>query len=97
MLAAAIESAGSADAAMVGHALSGASFDRRALGGLHSGVMKAADHQFQQLLVVSAMDRVGASGVVRDVEGSGFGFRTVLRFEADEVDTSHRCKMPRSD
>ena len=36
-----------------------------------------------------------APGVRHDVEGSGFGFRTVRRFEAREVEMPHNCKMPR--
>ena len=97
MLAAAIERAGSADATAVARALPGMAFDGAALGGLHSGVMRAGDHQFQQSLVVSVMGRVGAPGVKHDVEGSGFGFRTLRRFEAREVEMPHACKMPRID
>jgi branched-chain amino acid transport system substrate-binding protein len=93
MLAAAIERAGSADAGAVARALPGMAFDPRTLGGLHGGVMRAADHQFQQPLVVSVMDRVGAPGVRHDVEGSGFGFRTVRRFETVEVELAYSCKM----
>ena len=95
MLAAAIERAGSADATAVARTLPGMAFDARILGGLHSGVMRAGDNQFQQPLVVSVMDRVGAPGVRHDVEGSGFGFRTVRRFEAAEVEMPHSCRMPR--
>jgi branched-chain amino acid transport system substrate-binding protein len=94
MLAAAIERAGSAEAGTVARSLPGMAFDPRTLGGLPSGVMRAGDHQFQQPLVVSVMDRVGAPGVRHDVEGSGFGFRTVRRFEAHEVEMPHTCKMP---
>ena len=97
MLAAAIERAGSADATAIARALPGMAFDGVVLGGLHSGVMRDGDHQFQQPLVVSVMDRVGAAGVKHDVEGSGFGFRTVRRFEAREVEMPHACKMPRID
>ena len=95
MLAAAIERAGSADATAVAHTLPGLAFDARTLGGLHSGVMRAGDNQFQQPLVVSLMDRAGVPGVRHDVEGSGFGFRTVRRFEAAEVEMPHSCRMPR--
>jgi branched-chain amino acid transport system substrate-binding protein len=42
-----------------------------------SGFMRAADHQFQQPLVVGVMDRKGNSGVKFDVEGSGHGFRVI--------------------
>ena len=96
MLAAAFERAASADPALVARALSGMSVDPRMLGGLHSGVMRAGDHQFQQPVVVSVMDRVGAPGVRHDVEGSGFGFRTVRRFEAREIEMSHSCKLMQS-
>ena len=44
-----------------------------------AGAMRAADHQFQQALVVGVMDRLGAPGVRFDVEGSGYGFRVVNR------------------
>ena len=96
MLAAAIERARSAEAGAIAQALSGMTLDPRALGGLHAGAMRAADHQFQQPLVVSVMDRVGAPGVRHDVEGSGFGFRTVRRFEARELEMPHSCKMLRN-
>ncbi|MES2956749.1 MAG: branched-chain amino acid ABC transporter substrate-binding protein [Pseudomonadota bacterium] len=95
MLAGAIERARSAEAGAVARALPGMDFDPRTLGGLHSGALRAGDHQFQQPLVVSVMDRVGAPGVRHDVEGSGFGFRTVRRFEAREVEMPHSCKMAR--
>ncbi|MEO5770630.1 MAG: branched-chain amino acid ABC transporter substrate-binding protein [Burkholderiaceae bacterium] len=95
MLATAVERAGSAEAGAVARTLPGMSFDASRLGGLHGGTMRAADHQFQQPLVVSMMDRVGAPGVRHDVEGSGYGFRTVRRFEARELEMAHSCKMPR--
>ena len=95
MLAAAVERAGSAEAGAVARTLPGMSFDASRLGGLHGGTMRAADHQFQQPLVVSVMDRAGAPGVRHDVEGSGYGFRTVRRFEASELEMAHACKMPR--
>jgi branched-chain amino acid transport system substrate-binding protein len=97
MLAAAVERAGSAEALAVSRALSGARFDARHLGGFHSATMRASDHQLQQPVVVSVMDRAGAPGVKHDVEGSGFGFRTVRRFEANEVEMPTSCKMPRID
>ncbi len=64
------------------------------LGG-QSGTMRAADHQFQQPLVVGIMDRQGVPGVKFDVEGSGYGFRVAktLAPEAAELPTS--CKMQR--
>jgi branched-chain amino acid transport system substrate-binding protein len=59
--------------------------------------MRAADHQLQQPLVVSVMERAGSPGVPFDVEGSGFGFRTLRRFEAEAVAQPHACRMPRPD
>jgi branched-chain amino acid transport system substrate-binding protein len=97
MLAAAVERAGSADALAVSRALSGARFDAKHLGGFHSATMRAADHQLQQPVIVSVMDRAGAPGVKHDVEGSGFGFRTVRRFEANEVEMPTSCKMAKVD
>jgi branched-chain amino acid transport system substrate-binding protein len=97
MLAAAIERAGSADALAVARALEGANFDARTLGGLHAATMRAADHQLMQPLVVSMMDRAGRPGVRNDVEGSGFGFRTVRRVEAAQAAQPHSCKMIRPD
>ena len=95
LLAAAIEKAKSADPQRVALALEGLRFDPTRLGGFHEGVMRAADHQVQQPLVVSVMDRAGAPGVAHDVEGSGFGFRTVRRFEAAQVEQPHSCVMKR--
>ncbi len=97
MLATAIERAGRADADAVARVLPGMALGGADFAGLHSGVMRAADHQFQQPLVVSVMDRAGTPGVKHDVEGSGFGFRTVRRFEAHEVELAHTCRMPRVD
>src|SRR6185436_13721789 len=95
MLAAAIERAGSTEASAVARALEGASFDGSKLGGLHEATMRAADHQLQQPLVVSVMDRVGAPGVRHDVEGSGFGFRTLRQLDAAAVTQPHQCRMTR--
>jgi len=95
MLAAAIQRAGSTEAGAVARALEGAGFDGRTLGGLHGATMRAADHQLQQPLVVSVMDRAGAPGVAHDVEGSGFGFRTLRRLDAAAVSQPHTCRMPR--
>jgi branched-chain amino acid transport system substrate-binding protein len=97
MLAAAIERAGTLEPAAVARALEGASFDPARLGVAHDAVMRAADHQLQQPLVVSVMDRAGAPGVRFDVEGSGFGFRTLRRFEAAAVAQPNSCRMVRPD
>ena len=93
MLAAAIGKAGSTEAGAVAKALEGARFDAKTLGGLHQATMRASDHQLQQPLLVSVMDRAGAPGVRHDIEGSGFGFRTLRRFEADTVAQPTTCRM----
>jgi len=95
MLAAAIERAGSTEAGAVARALEGMRYDGRTLGGLHSGSMRAADHQFIQPLVVSVMDKLGAPGVRVDNEGSGYGFRTLRAFDANATEQAHRCTMER--
>ena len=96
MLVAAIDRAGSAEAGAVARALEGAVYDGRTLGGLHAGAtLRAADHQLLQPVLVSVMDRVGAPGVARDVEGSGFGFRTLRAFDASALPAPHQCRMTR--
>jgi branched-chain amino acid transport system substrate-binding protein len=60
-----------------------------------TGTMRAADHQFQQPLVVGVMDRVGTPGVKFDVEGSGYGFRVVKQITAEQAQLPSSCKMVR--
>ncbi len=93
MLAAAIEKAGSTEAVPVARALAGAKLDPTFLGGFHQGFMRAQDHQFIQPLVVSMMDKQGAPGVLFDVEGSGFGFRTVRQIPMAQTEQPSTCKM----
>jgi len=81
----------------VARALEGMAYDGRTLGGLQRGTMRAADHQFQQPLLVSVMERAGTPGVPHEVEGSGYGFRVVKRLTAAEVEQPSRCKMARPD
>jgi len=95
MLARAIERAGSEEAAAVARALEGAVLDPAWLGGLHSAQMRAADHQLQQPLVVSVMERAGTPGVRHDVEGSGFGFRTLRRLPAEAAAQPSSCRLER--
>lgn len=97
MLAAAIERAQSTEATAIARALEGLAYDGSTLGGLHTAVMRAGDHQLQQPLVVSVMERAGSAGVLHDVEGSGYGFRTLRRFDAASVAQAHQCRMQRPD
>lgn len=96
MLAVAVERAGSTEAAAVARALEGVDSSATPFA-WHPARMRAADHQLQQPLVVSVMERAGSPGVPFDVEGSGFGFRTLRRFEAEAVAQPHACRMPRPD
>jgi branched-chain amino acid transport system substrate-binding protein len=59
------------------------------------GEMRAADHQFQQPLVVGVMDRVGTPGVKFDVEGSGYGFRVIRTLAPGQAEMPHSCRMVR--
>ena len=61
----------------------------------HMGQMRAADHQFQQSLVVGMMDRQGTAGVKFDVEGSGYGFRVIKTIPAAVAEQPTSCKMQR--
>ncbi|MEK8028039.1 branched-chain amino acid ABC transporter substrate-binding protein [Pseudaquabacterium rugosum] len=98
LLVQAMEKARSADPLAVARALEGLQLDTTRLGPLrdfHEGVMRASDHQFQQPLLVGVMDRVGARGVKHEVEGSGYGFRVMRRFEPRQVELPASCKMVR--
>jgi branched-chain amino acid transport system substrate-binding protein len=59
------------------------------------GYMRAADHQFQQALVVGVMDRQGAPGVKFDVEGSGYGFRVIRQISPAQAELPTSCRMVR--
>ncbi|VTU31659.1 branched-chain amino acid ABC transporter substrate-binding protein [Variovorax sp. PBL-E5] len=87
----AMERAGSVDTVAVARALEQA--DVTVAG--QRGRMRAADHQFQQPLVVGVMDRQGAPGVKFDVEGSGYGFRVVKTLTAEQAEMPTTCKMQR--
>lgn len=86
-----IEKSGSTEALPVALQLEKADVS---LGG-RRGTMRAQDHQFQQPLVVGMMAKQGGAEVPFDVEGSGYGFRTVKQFKASEVAMPSNCKMSR--
>ncbi|MBA2963615.1 MULTISPECIES: branched-chain amino acid ABC transporter substrate-binding protein [Ramlibacter] len=90
-LAQSIEKAGSTAIVPVARALEQAQVT---LAG-QAGTMRAADHQFQQALVVGQMDRVGAPGVRFDVEGSGYGFRVVRVIAPQNAELPTTCRMVR--
>ena len=90
-LAQALAEAGSAEAVPVALALEKA---RVSLAG-QTAWMRAADHQFQQSLVVGVMERAGTAGVQLDVEGSGYGFKRVLEVPAAAAELPTTCRMTR--
>ena len=75
----------------VARALEGMKLDK----GFQTTEMHAADHQLIQPLYVMEMDRVGSSGVRFDNEGSGFGFRTLLKIPAAQTAMPTSCQMKR--
>jgi branched-chain amino acid transport system substrate-binding protein len=90
-LAQAIDKAGSLEGVPLAQALE--HVDVRFAG--QGGKMRAADHQFQQALVVGMMDRQGTPGVRFDVEGSGYGFRVVKTLAPMQAEMPHSCRMAR--
>ena len=90
-LVAAIGSAGSLDVVAVALALEQTSVSLSGQG----GAMRAADHQFQQPLVVGVMDRQGTAGVKFDVEGSGYGFRVIRQIAPAQAQMPSSCRMVR--
>jgi len=90
-LAQAINKAGTTEARAVATQLETASVTL----GAQTGVMRAADHQFQQPLVVGVMDKLGTPGVKFDVEGSGYGFRVIKTVAAAVAEQASSCTMQR--
>jgi len=90
-LAQAIEKAGSDDALAVASALETASVSLYG----QTGRMRAADHQFQQSLVVGQMERKGTPGVKFDVEGSGYGFKVIRSIAPERAEQPTSCRMVR--
>ena len=91
MLAAAIEKAGSTEAAAVARALEGAQF-RNAF---HQADMRAADHQLIQPLHVSVMKKQAEGGIRFDNEGSGYGFKTEHYLPGPQTALPTSCRMTR--
>ena len=90
-LAQSIARAGTAEPLAVARQLETASVELQG----QRGHMRAADHQFQQGLVVGLMDRQGAPGVKFDVEGSGYGFRVIKALTPAQAELPTTCQMQR--
>ena len=90
-LAQAIEKAGGVEAVPVATALEKVTVSFHG----QRGAMRAADHQFQQPLVVGVMDKQGTPGVKFDVEGSGYGFRVIKTIQPAQAEMPTSCKMAR--
>ena len=91
MLVAAIEKAGSTEAAAVARALEGA----RYANSFYDASMRAADHQLIQPLYVFVMQKSADAGLRFDTEGSGYGFKTERRFSSGLTALPSSCKMAR--
>ena len=88
-LAQSLEKAGSADPVALAAQLERAVVNFSG----YQGSMRAADHQFQQPLLVAVMGKQGAPGVRFDVEGSGYGFRVIKAITPQRAEQPHSCKM----
>ena len=97
MLGEAVTAAGTTEAPGLATALEG----RHYAGPPYAVTMRASDHQLQTPLQVSVMARAvadearPADTVRHDVEGSGFGFRTVLDLPASFTGYTDSCRMTR--
>ena len=90
-LAQSIEKAGSTEAGAVAAQMESAVVNMAG----QTGAMRAADHQFQQPLLVAQMGKLGDAGVKFDVEGSGYGFRVIKTIASDKAAMPTTCKMTR--
>jgi len=98
-LAQSVEAAAKANPTVAGmpdpHAVASELEHARVTLGGQGGAMRAADHQFQQALVVGQMERQGVPGVRFDVEGSGYGFKVIKTLSAAQAEQGTACKMLR--
>jgi branched-chain amino acid transport system substrate-binding protein len=91
MLAKAIEQAKSADPKKVALALEGMRFD----GDSGEVSMRREDHQLLQPLLLSVFTKAGTPDAKRDIDGTGYGFRTIASFSAKDTELPTTCKMER--
>ena len=93
MLVRAIERARTDEPLAVARALSGMAYGQAEGNPLGSAFMRAEDHQLIGPLVVSVMQKQGSPGVLFDVEGSGFGFRSELAVRPSAIARPTTCRM----
>ncbi len=93
MLARAIEAAGTTEPAAVAAKLGGMRYTANQGNPLGEVWMRPQDHQLQGPLVVAVQERKGSPGAARDVEGSGFGFRTEQAFEPGRLTQPTTCRL----
>lgn len=89
MLAAAMQQAGSTDAAAIARRLSGMRWSKEGA----QLWMRPDDHQAIKPLYVFTMQKQGRGSAKRDVEGSGYGFETTLEVPAAQLSLPTRCQM----
>ncbi len=89
MLVAALEKAGSVDAAAIARSLSGMNWQNEGA----QLWMRPTDHQAIKPLYVFTMQKQGVGSARLDVEGSGYGFETTLKVPAQELTLPTRCNM----
>ena len=87
MLDKAADQVGSADVVAIAHALEGMTYETP----YGTVEMRADDHQLIQPLFTSTF----TDGVDRDVEGTGFGFKTDVEIPADATAIGTTCNMRR--
>ena len=88
MLARAIDTAGSAEALKVSHALHGMRF----AGDTGEVVMRTEDHQLIAPNYIATFSAVGGVAKI-DAEGTGLGWKTDLRYENKDVALPSTCRM----
>ena len=91
MLAQALTQAGQIEAHAIASALENATYQSP----FHHAFMRASDHQIQQPLYVTCMERAGTPEVPFSNENSGYGFRTLLRLNTDQTEMPQYCQMQR--
>ena len=91
MLAAGMEKSKSADPKQVSLAMEGMEYDA----GNGRVVMRRADHQLIQPMVLSVYSKKNDTTVKHDAEGTGYGFKTVAMIPARETEVPTTCAMKR--